>query len=86
MPTSGNIPPVAEDWPVGQAVWCEHAGLLLFWESLAAVSQVVEPAEPWLRQALGSVLAGALNVEQTKYLNTDDLERLLGPQMRGLGP
>jgi hypothetical protein len=77
---------VAEDWPVGQAVWCEHAGLLLFWESLAAVSQVVEPAEPWLRQALGSVLAGALNVEQTKYLNSDDLERLLGPQMRGLGP
>jgi hypothetical protein len=86
LPALGNIPPVAEDWPVGQAVWCEHAGLLLFWESLAAVSQVVEPAEPWLRQALSSVLAGALNVEQTKYLNSDDLERLLGPQMRGLGP
>ena len=86
LPALGKVFPAAQDWPAGQTVWCEHAGLLLFGESLAAVSQVVEPAQPWLRQALGSVLAGALNVEQTKYLNPDDLELLLGPQLRGLGP
>ena len=86
LPASGKVFPTAPDWPVGQTVWSEHAGLLLFGEALAAVSQVVEPAQPWLRQALGSVLAGALNVEQTKFLNPDDLELLLGPQLRGLGP
>ena len=86
LPALGKVFPAAQDWPAGQTVWCEHAGLLLFGESLAAVSQVVEPAQPWLRQALGSVLAGALNVEQTKYLNPDDLELWLGPQLRGLGP
>ena len=86
LPASGKVFPTAHDWPVGQTVWCEHAGLLLFGEALVAASQVVEPAQPWLRQALGSVLAGALNVEQTKFLNPDDLELLLGPQLRGLGP
>ena len=86
LPASGKVFPTAQDWPVGQTVWCEHAGLLLFGEALVAVSQVVEPAQPWLRQALGSVLAGALNVEQTKFLNPEDLELLLGPQLRGRGP
>jgi hypothetical protein len=86
LPASGKVFPTVPDWPVGQTLWSEHAGLLLFGEALAAVSQVVEPAQPWLRQALGSVLAGALNVEQTKFLNPDDLEILLGPQLRGLGP
>jgi len=57
LPASGKVFPAAEDWPAGQTVWSEHAGLLLFGESLAAVSQVIEPAQPWLRQALGSVLA-----------------------------
>jgi hypothetical protein len=77
---------LGEDWSVGQTAWCEHAGLLLFGEALEGASRVVEPAEPWLRQALGSVLAGAVNVEQTKYLNVEDLDLLLGPQRRGLGP
>lgn len=83
-PTSKSLPRF-EDWSVGQTAWCEHAGLLLFSEALLAVGGVVAPAQPWLRQALGSVLAGALNVEQTKYLNVEDLDLLLGPQVRGLG-
>jgi hypothetical protein len=77
--------PLGEDWSAGQTAWCEHAGLLLFGEALEGASRVVEPAEPWLRQALGSVLAGAVNVEQTKYLSVEDLDLLLGPQVRGLG-
>ena len=86
LPSSRKLLPPLEDWSLGQTAWCEHAGVLLFWEALGAVSSVVEPAQPWLRQALGSVLAGALNVEQTKYLNLQDLDLLLGPQVRGLGP
>lgn len=86
LPVSRQILPLLEDWSVGQTAWCEHAGVLWFWESLAGVGRVVEPAQPWLGQALGSVLAGALNVEQTKYLNPEDLDLLLGPTVRGLGP
>jgi hypothetical protein len=85
-PSSRKLLPSLEDWTVGQTAWCEHAGLLLFAEALAGIGSVVEPAQPWLRQALGGVLAGALNVEQTKYLNPEDLDRLLGPTLRGLGP
>jgi len=86
LPVSRQILPLLDDWSVGQTAWCEHAGLLWFWESLAGVSRVVEPDQPWLGQALGSVLAGALNVEQTKYLNPEDLDLLLGATVRGLGP
>ena len=70
---------------MGQTVWCEHAGILLFADALRTVSDVLTPPQPWLRQALGSVLAGALNIEQTKHLNAADLATLLGPQVPGLG-
>lgn len=73
-----------QDWSVGQTAWCEHAGLWLFWPALAGVSTVVEPPARWLRQALANVLAGAVNVEQTKFLNGADLELLLGPCVWGL--
>ena len=86
LPSWRKLLPPFEDWTVGQTAWCEPAGLLLFGEALGSVGSVVDPAQPWLRQALGSVLAGALNVEQTKYLNPEDLDLLLGPQVRGLGP
>lgn len=86
LPASRQMLPLFDDWSVGQTAWCEHAGLFWFWQSLAGVRSVVEPAQPWLGQALGSVLAGALNVEQTKYLNPEDLDLLLGPTVRGLGP
>ena len=86
LPDSRKLLPPREDWARGQTAWSEHAGLLIFSDALAAVGSVVEPAQPWLSQALGSVLAGALNVEQTKYLNVEDLELLLGEQVRGLGP
>ena len=68
------------DWSVGQTVWCDHAGGLLFADALRTVGDAVTPPQPWLRQALGSVLAGARNVEQTKHLNAADLAALLSPQ------
>jgi hypothetical protein len=85
LPAARQSLPFWEDWSVGQTVWCEHAGILLFADALRTVSDAVTPPQPWLRQALGSVLAGALNVEQTKHLNAADLTALLGPQVPGLG-
>jgi hypothetical protein len=85
LPPARQSLPSWEDWSVGQTVWCEHAGVLLFADALRTVADAVTPPQPWLRQALGSVLAGALNVEQTKHLNTADLATLLGPQVPGLG-
>ena len=66
----------------GASILCDHAGLLLFARALGSLSGVVEPREPLLTQWLGSVLLGAANVEQTKYLNWDDLSLLLGAVVR----
>jgi hypothetical protein len=67
---------------VPQTLWCDHLGLLLFAPILVAVEQVVEPAEALLKQWLASLLLGALNIEQTKFLNWADLSRLLGSVVR----
>ncbi len=66
----------------GAAILCDHAGLLLFARALGSLPGVVTPREPLLTQWLGSVLLGAANVEQTKYLNWDDLSLLLGSAVR----
>jgi hypothetical protein len=66
-------------------------GVLVLAPVLVAVAQVVDPAEPLFKQWLASLLLGALNIEQTKFLNGPDLSRLLGtvvrfpyPQRQGL--
>jgi hypothetical protein len=66
----------------GASILCDHAGLLLFARALGSLPGVVAPPEPLLPQWLGSVLLGAANVEQTKYLNWDDLGLLLGSVVR----
>ena len=65
-------------WMPGQTHWSDHLGVLLFWNALIQVMAVVKPPEPLLQQWLASVLLGCHNVEQTKYLNWDDLSVLLG--------
>lgn len=67
---------------VPQTLWCDHLGMLLFAPTLVAVAQVIEPAEALLKQWLASLLLGALNIEQTKFLNWADLSRLLGSVVR----
>jgi len=67
---------------VPQTVWCDHLGMLLFAPVLVAVAQVVRPAEALFKQWLASLLLGALNIEQTKFLNWADLSRLLGTVVR----
>lgn len=74
-----------------QTVWCDHAGVLVLAPILVGVAQVVDPAQPLFKQWLASLLLGALNIEQTKFLNWPDLSGLLGtvvrfpyPQRQGL--
>ena len=57
--------------------WCDHAGLLVFAPILLAIAQVLDPPEPRFAQWLASLLLGALNIEQSKFLNWQDLTDLL---------
>ena len=83
-PAPASSKPIPSFWdpPPGASILCDHAGLLLFARALGSLPGVVEPREPLLAQWLGSVLLGAANVEQTKYLNWDDLSLLLGSVVR----
>jgi hypothetical protein len=65
-----------------QTLWCDHLGVLLFAPVLVAVAQVTETAEARFKQWLASLLVGALNIEQTKFLSWPDLSRLLGSVVR----
>jgi hypothetical protein len=76
-----SLPPLGLPWQ-GSARLCDHAGLLLFARALTSLPEVLEPSEPLLGQWLGSILLGAVNVEQTKYLNWEDLSLLLGSVVR----
>ena len=65
-----------------QVGWCDHLGLLVFAPVLVAVAQVGEAAGVLFKQWLASLLAGALNIEQSKFLSWPDLTRLLGSVVR----
>ena len=80
-PSSKSVPPNWQPEP-GQSWWCDHAGVLWFSQGLGSLASAVEPPEPLLAQWLGSVLLRAMNVEQTKFLNWDDLGLLLGSVVR----
>jgi hypothetical protein len=66
----------------GDAQLCDHLGMLVFASALTTISQATNPPEPLLAQWLGSVLLGARNIEQTKYLNWEDLGTILGQTVR----
>ena len=66
----------------GGTILCDHVGALIFAGALSSISHATTPSEPLLAQWLGSILLGAVNVEQTKYLNWVDLGNLLGQTVR----
>ena len=66
----------------GETILCDHVGMLIFASSLNSITTATAAPEPLLAQWLGSILLGALNIEQTKYLNWQDLENLLGQTVR----
>jgi hypothetical protein len=73
-------PPRLESAP--QTLWCDHAGVLVFAPTLVAIAQVLQPSEALFKQWLASLLLGSLNIEQTKFLNWEDLSVLLGSVVR----
>jgi hypothetical protein len=75
------FPPNWQPQP-GEAVLCDHVGMLIFAGALSTISRATSPPEPLLAQWLGSVLLGAVNIEQTKYLNWEDLGDLFGQTVR----
>ena len=68
--------------PAPALYWCDHAGVLVFATALAAISQVSPTPQRILAQWMGALLLGAQNIEQTKYLNWEDLELILGQVVR----
>jgi hypothetical protein len=78
-------PELANGWKLEgapQILWCDHLGLLVFAPVLEAVAQVVDPPQALFKQWLASLFLGALNIEQTKFLNWPDLSRLVGEVVR----
>jgi hypothetical protein len=68
--------------PAPALYWCDHAGVLVFATALAAISQVCPTPQRILAQWTAALLLGAQNIEQTKYLNWEDLELILGGVVR----
>lgn len=68
--------------PAGSLYWCDHAGVLVFATALAAISHVSPTPQRILSQWMAALLLGAQNIEQTKYLNWEDLELILGQVVR----
>jgi hypothetical protein len=55
---------------------------LVFASALAAVSKVSLRVQPILAQWIAALWLGAHNIEQTKFLNWEDLELILGAVVR----
>ena len=79
---TGKLSPSLKELPSQGQWWCEHAGLLMFAAPLIRLNARVETAQPALAQWLSSLLLGAHNIEQTKFLNWEDLELILGQVIR----
>jgi len=77
--------PTPEPTP-STARFCHHVGVLLFCKVLWGLEQH-GATEGWLlKQWLATLLLGAVNIEQTKLLDFEALERLLGRTLRSRFP
>lgn len=68
--------------PQNAQYWCDHAGILIFATALAMISKVSGTAHAILAQWMSALWLGAQNIEQTKFLNWDDLQLILGDFVR----
>jgi hypothetical protein len=88
-PAIGNqspcFPPAA---PGGTAGFCHHLGVLLFSKVLLDLEHHMAASDSgWLcKQWVATLLLGAVNIEQTKLLDFQGLERLLGRTLRSRFP
>lgn len=79
-------PVLLEPAPAATVDFCHHLGVLLFSAVLLEVEKEVAPSGWLLKQWLAALLLGAVNIEQTKLLDFEDLRRLLGRTLRSLFP
>lgn len=63
---------------------CHHLGVLLFSALFLSLDAFPGEASLLLKQWVAIILLGAVNIEQTKLLDFEDLKRLLGKCMRSL--
>lgn len=63
---------------------CHHVGVLVFSGLFARLDAWMGEDSWLLKQWLASILLGAINIEQTKLLDFDDLTKLLGKCARSL--
>jgi cell division protein FtsB len=75
--------------PSEPVVWevvalCHHVGVLLFSGLFSRLDAWMGEDSWLLKQWLASILLGAINIEQTKLLDFDDLTKLLGKCTRSL--
>ena len=83
-PTSTHPLPVPPLRP--GSTWSDHAGSLIFAKALAEIARVPSIPQSLLPQWLIALLLGAQNIEQSKYLNWEDLEWILGGVVRFPSP
>jgi hypothetical protein len=84
-PPPGNIAhptPFFPKDPCQANYWCDHAGVLIFATALAAICKVSASSQAILAQWMSALWLGAQNIEQTKFLNWQDLELILGGVVR----
>ena len=93
-PSEPSSPVIRKESPVlplpdpGQSVvgFCHHLGVLLFSAVLLDLEKQIATGGWLLKQWLATLLLGAVNIEQTKLLDFEDLHRLLGRTLRSLFP
>jgi hypothetical protein len=62
--------------------FCHHLGILIFSSMLLRIEAVVGEGGWAIKQWLAAILLGAVNIEQSKLLDFDDLRFLLGQILR----
>jgi len=79
-------PVLPQPAPAAAVTLCHHLGVLLFSAVLLGVEKQVAASGWLLKQWLAGLLLGAVNIEQTKLLDFEDLRRLVGRTLRSLFP
>ena len=81
-----NRSPVSETPRAGAAHFVHHLGVLMFAEVLLKVGNLAEEWGWMAKQWLATLLLGAVNIEQSKMLDFEGLELMLGRTLRSRRP
>jgi hypothetical protein len=79
-----TFPNLQEENQDEEIILCHHVGVLLFSVLFTRLDDWIGEESWLLKQWVATILLGAVNIEQTKTLDFDDLKRLLGKCLRSL--